>query len=903
MLTKKTIIKILTIVICSQFLCGTFVLAQIANQEKHKTYVRWNIFLSEDQLEVSKKADSVFIKTLNVEIFEKLIKDVSRFDSDKKYFSAIDFKKPGSASTNNVSMIEIKLADSEVELFHFYRGKENKYVLDFWSNVDHVESKKSAVAKKKIIKKTPSIKKQVVTVRIPDVKKLVEKETVALPKSGGKLFKHLNKYFDFRYGASFIWDYEPLLLKLKQVINIESKTAEYFYTIKDREYEKNAMEAHLQLTINLFRKGKWGLMHKSIKLFEGKYPDESAKQEDLHEYLKANALLRSNFIKRDPAPQKMAMNMYEAVAKRTKIYPLQKAIYKYMISFFISENEYVQCLKAAKRFYVLSLENFDREESVYAAETILYNLANLNQIETIIEFIREKTVKKILPAQIMIAYNMFTLLRLGRHEDVIRLYEKRKSALVKPIDPTILYNVAEAYFRDAKYQKSIDIFDTFLSMFSHLTYSSHARLRIALAHEVLEKDINKTLELYKNTINRSQSLDITYEAKIRYVALASIRRRNITKKDRELRIFLEKKSNSDYRFTKNINKLLWLVRLRSFIVDGKFKEALSYLSVIPLTSLSAPDARVFEGDGAEIVYGILFKLYSESEYSKVVKIWEIYREKYIAKVAMDPFLNFIVGNSYIKLGLYKGFEKLYSSFEKIKNSPPKTYPAWNKRKNIRNSRVLLLELKVMANFKLENWKQVEKYISLLEKIKPDYNRINYYKGMMFSKRKNYKNSAKYLELFLAGQQEKTVYDVSEVANLLKAYTDSLFEMNLHDKFKRVVKAVLDDTENYAPGNQYMYQVRERMAYLYIEMMASTSHNGKKMEVLQQKIGEFKRIYKKSSYMDRLNYLYAVTLVSSDRVNEGKKILETLVSGTEVANYIKELARSELSLLKIKDRTL
>ena len=43
----------------------------------------------------------------------------------------------------------------------------------------------------------------------------------------------------------------------KNLIDVSNKTADFFYKIKDRDYEKNDKEAHIQLTINLYRKKIW----------------------------------------------------------------------------------------------------------------------------------------------------------------------------------------------------------------------------------------------------------------------------------------------------------------------------------------------------------------------------------------------------------------------------------------------------------------------------------------------------------------------------------------------------------------------------------------------------------------------------------------------------------------------
>ena len=46
----------------------------ILNQEKFKTHLRWNLFAGKDDVYISKKGSSVFIKTLNVNLLKHLKK-------------------------------------------------------------------------------------------------------------------------------------------------------------------------------------------------------------------------------------------------------------------------------------------------------------------------------------------------------------------------------------------------------------------------------------------------------------------------------------------------------------------------------------------------------------------------------------------------------------------------------------------------------------------------------------------------------------------------------------------------------------------------------------------------------------------------------------------------------------
>ena len=86
---------------------------------------------------------------------------------------------------------------------------------------------------KKILKRvTNSNKVKVLT------KKRVKEKVKKIPIKNKKIKKEISldkSYRDFRYGAPFVWDYSPMIPIPEKIINIERKTPDYFYKIKDRE--------------------------------------------------------------------------------------------------------------------------------------------------------------------------------------------------------------------------------------------------------------------------------------------------------------------------------------------------------------------------------------------------------------------------------------------------------------------------------------------------------------------------------------------------------------------------------------------------------------------------------------------------------------------------------------------
>lgn len=915
----------------------------LVDQEKASTYLRWNFFAGRDQLQFNKRGNKVVIKTLNADLYKNLKEELAGLQIDPSYIVGVSYKESDTeATTINAMAIEIELKNSSVEMFSFYRERDKKYVVDFWMDGDTVSFNKAAVKKPIESEPTEEVKSEPVpapviatkpvstpSVKIAKVKSkksslvstpnedLIEKVkedkilsgfVVDPNSSNAKSEKELEaedaeskkQFRDFRYGATFIWDYDAIAPVHKELVNLKTKIPEIFYPIANRNFKKNEQEAHLQLTINLYRKKKWGLMYKSIKLFQQKYG--ATAEWEIVEFIKANAIFRENIETPNPDLFKNAFSIITNLAEKSENYELKKAIYKYLLAYYMGKGEHLKTLQLAKNYYAGTRDSFDFEESSIPAEAMLNSLAKLGQVEKIQELSQEKTMKKILPAQLIMAYQSFSYLKAGDLKNLTDIYEKNKASLAKPIDPVIMYNVAEGFFRLGRYNEAMALYQDFVKNYSHEYVASNASLRIAMCSDLMDRNYQETLDLYKKAIDSSIDSVVSYEARIRYVAFRSVRKYVLDDRDREIRIFLETDKNSNTTADKNLTKLLQQVRLRTLIVDGKHKEALAYLSLLPMVSMPKIDARVFDGDGAEIIFGLISDFYKKSEYSQVVKVWQTYKDKYVDKVAQDPYINFIIGSSYVKLGLYKGFDDVFSSFEKLKDTPNRTFPIWVSRGSFQKASDLLRELVLIKDIKLQNWDLVQKNIADFEKRMPNYNKTNYYKGLVSYSQKNYPEAVSQFENFFSKQDQRIIYDPSDVADMVRAYTDSIYEQGQTDKFLKVSEAILSDTSSFGTDNAYIQNVRERIAYLGIEITAGT---GAKLNYMlfEKKINDFKKTNPKSIYAGRVNYLLGQAMVNNQKVKEGKDVFTSLMNDKDTSDYIKELAKSELSLLNLKERTL
>ncbi len=895
---KKAVTAVFLFSLCQ------LVWAEVLSFEKFKTHLRMNLNVKKDQLYISKKGNEVLLETLNLELFENLQKEAAPLQSNSEYFSNIQGSKDD--YPNNAAVLSLGLKSSNVEIFSFYKASENKYIVDFWINdgQEKKEEAKPVVQKVAPVAPQATAKPEVVVKKVEPVQKAVEAKPVtpvveAAPKKAVKMFSETRQSGnrDFRYGASFIWDYQPLLPSFKKLVDLSNKTPEFFYPIKDRNYKADEKESHMQLSINLYRKAKWGLMNKSISLYIKKYGKDANSY--LNDYLKANALIRSNFAKKEQSVFNSAYGILSDILPQTKDYELRKALFTYLLQVNLDNGDHITALEMSKKLYIESNNNFDQEMAIVAARSVLHNLAKLNQLEKMKSFLSDKTIKKLLPGQIALAYFSYVYLKLEKLDELAALYENRKAGLIKPVHEAILYNMGELSFRLAKYEQAIKFFDDFVNEHSYYLESSYARLRIALSYDLLEKNTKELLALYRDAIDKSSVAVVRYEAKVRYVGLRIARNRSLDKDDLETLSFLDAKEDEKKQVHSSLKKLLWQVRLRSLISEKKLQQAISYLSSIPINTFLPLERRVFEADGAEIVYGLIKKLYQEEKYAETVKVWEVYKNRYVQKVAVNPYLNFLVCHSYLQLGLSESFERNYQAFIALKDQEQVSYPLWIERKEVGNVSALIGELRLLSLLKEKEWDKATAFIAQMKSDKMQLLKYEYYEGFVAFQKEDFKLTQAKFEDLLLGKIDQIELSADEVANVMTMYVESIYKQGLHDRFREVAKAFLVDLDK---GQfEKKVQVEEKISYMLIESLMS-SRDYEAIEVL--KLTErFLKDHAQSTYASRVSYLRARALVSGKRMAEGKAILEEIVKNSQTPHYIKQLARTELLSLELGDLQL
>ena len=95
-------------------------------------------------------------------------------------------------------------------------------------------------------------------------------------------------------------------------------------------------------------------------------------------------------------------------------------------------------------------------------------------------------------------------------------------------------------------------------------------------------------------------------------------------------------------------------------MDKDYKKALTYLNALPLIKMKNRDKGVFSRVmELRIVVGIIQDNFLAGNFSEVIKVWEIYKDLYVNKVKHDPFLNYLIAHSFLKLKFYDSFSEFY----------------------------------------------------------------------------------------------------------------------------------------------------------------------------------------------------------------------------------------------------
>ena len=339
--------------------------------------------------------------------------------------------------------------------------------------------------------------------------------------------------------------------------------------------------------------------------------------------------------------------------------------------------------------------------------------------------------------------------------------------------------------------------------------------------------------------------------------------------------------------------------MRLFITNKNYEKALAYLTSIPLDVIKPAERRVFEGDGAEIVFGLIKDAYLKEDYAKVVKLWEVYKTKYETKVAKNLYMNFVVCDSFIKLGLYKSYDRALDSFKSVQGEEPRVFPIWVDRIKNTNLSEMIEELSLIRMVADKDWKGASGKLASYPGPLRDSLNYPYYLGMAHFHQKSYPEAIAEFEKVLVKQNAQNQLTPRQTADLLMSYVESLYQLKDQDRFKTVVRALSQDINN--SKSAPILNVSERVNYLLIESFAGEANpEWKELEMMTK---GFREKFQKSPYTARIGYLYGLSLIKSSRIAEGKEVLSLLTSDEKVPLHIKEMCRSELATLELVEKKL
>ena len=200
---------------------------------------------------------------------------------------------------------------------------------------------------------------------------------------------------------------------------------------------------------------------------------------------------------------------------------------------------------------------------------------------------------------------------------------------------------------------------------------------------------------------------------------------------------------------------------------------------------------------------------------------------------------------------------------------------------------------------MSEWKEAESKLALLPVSVRNSVIFSFYEGLIGYNQRKYAEASENFEKVLSEINLKNKLSPRQMADLLMAYVDSLYQLKDTDRFRSIVRALSLDIEK--SKSAQILNISERVNYLIVESLSGeTKPNYGEVEMLTR---SFKNKFPKSPYISRIEYLLGISLIRSDKVKEGKNILQELTTEEKAPGYIREMARTELSALELKNKKI
>jgi tetratricopeptide (TPR) repeat protein len=299
------------------------------------------------------------------------------------------------------------------------------------------------------------------------------------------------------------------------------------------------------------------------------------------------------------------------------------------------------------------------------------------------------------------------------------------------------------------------------------------------------------------------------------------------------------------------------------------------------------------------VLGLIQDAYLKEDYAKVIKIWEVYKDKYETKVAGNPYMNFVVCDAFIKLGLFKSYDRALSGFKVVQQGEKRSFPLWIDRIKSTDLVEMIQELNLLRVVADKDWTKSSDMLTSFPVSLRDSINYPFYRGLVYFNQQKHADAVVEFEKVLIKQNPQNKLTPRQTADLLMGYVESLYQLKDQERFKTVVKALVEDIDS--SKSAPILNIAERINYLLVETYAG-DQNPQWME-LETMTKSFREKFQKSPYTSRVAYLYGVSLIKNSKVAEGREVLSLLTNDKEVPSHIKEMARSELVTLQLTEKKL
>jgi tetratricopeptide (TPR) repeat protein len=851
-------------------------LALVFNEENTSNYLRWLLSVDQNQLTVSKTGNLVLLETFDLKLFDQLVTSLQSTKLDEKYISKIQFSKE--YLPERPAQVQMSLKGAEVELFKFYRSDYSQLVMDFWINSAAKDSQQEVTNINNTSVQPPS--------DLPAKAKVEEKKSTVdqlkFVQSGVENDKNTESLSstDFRYGSTFIWKYPPLLPIKPQDIALETKTPDFYVPVPEPEVHSKG-DAFKKLMLNFYKKKKYGKLAstKAIYLSQEKVSDED---KGFIAYLEANILLESAIDSNEASKSTLltsGIRTLEEAAKLSKNDDIKIIAKRFLIQYYLNKNDFRNSLIESKNFFVQVSEMKQAQLMYQAVKSKLYSLSLLGETDKIEELLKEPTVELWLDSQEGLSYKFYTLYQNQQYQKLLAQFEKLEKGLTHPIESSLIYHVAESYFQVGEIQQSKKYYDYYLKNYTQTTYSSYAYVRLGLCSELLGDAPEKSISLYLEAINKSTMPQARYEAKVRLVGVGHNRATNITSSATSLLGFLTPASDEDVYIKEDLKKLLWQSRLRSFLKTGKYKEAWSYYTTLPLDNLHPDQRETFERDGTEIVLGLMQAAFQEGNDAQVLKLWGLHSLEFGGKMQFRKPALYYASASSMKLGLKENSLKLLNQF---KENGEDGYPLWVHRTSLEWD-MKGIEIKQLISS--EKWNEAEAMLATMDE---NNGSSIWAKTNLLMQKENYKDAQAFIEQVLTSTKKMKLLSHGDLSEIIDKY---LTVLEKNENGVRYQKRLLALIPALSPKIQSLSSNRERTIFLLLESYFQDS------KVTWDKIdnawNDFKESYPSSLYLPRINYSKANYLLRNSKTAEAKKILNELVGDTKTPEPIKKMSQSDL----------